>query len=37
MANKPVDPKVAERFRELVHFGCTQHEAARAAGVHASR
>lgn len=35
MAQKPIDPKVAERAVTLAGFGCTQEEAERAVGVHA--
>lgn len=30
MAQAAIDPKVVDRFAELVGLGCTQHEAARA-------
>ena len=33
MARAPTDPRVIERFGELVGLGCTQHEAARAVGI----
>jgi hypothetical protein len=36
MGQKPIEAKVARRFAELVGFGCTQHEAARAVGIGAS-
>jgi hypothetical protein len=35
MAQKPIDPRVAEWLATLVGYGCTQEEAARAVGAHA--
>jgi hypothetical protein len=34
MAGTRIDPKAKERFAELHGLGCTQHESARAVGLH---